>query len=71
MVLVEVIGALDPRLYVDRLFATCKRELVIAPHWDLHASQARDRLLEALREHGVQQGDRCRREGQEPVARKS
>ncbi len=54
--LLDAIAHLDPRLYVDRLFATCRRELVIAPQFDRSGNELRSALVAAMREAGVTQG---------------
>ena len=54
--LASVVSHLDPAIYVDRLFATCRPDLVIAPDWGMAPNQTRERLLSTLRERGVTQG---------------
>ncbi|MCI0652561.1 MAG: TIGR01212 family radical SAM protein [Planctomycetes bacterium] len=57
----RVMAALDPSLFVDRLFATCREDLVLAPSWGLPPAEIRRRLINSMRDQGIRQG--CRFSG--------
>lgn len=66
--LLSVIAHLDPRLYVDRLFATCRRDLVLAPYFGMEGNALRQALIRAMHDAGIRQG--CALAGARgPVAR--